>query len=51
MSGHYYFVEKLKTVEKQLCKLNSFYGKVSLALKLQILNQVFEIEALKVRVP
>ena len=33
MSGHYYFVEKLKIVEKQLCKLNCTYGKVSHALK------------------
>ena len=30
---HYYFVEKLKIVEKQLCKLNCSYGKVSHALK------------------
>ena len=28
-SGHYYFVKKLKIVEKQLCKLNCSYGKVS----------------------
>ena len=35
-SEHYYFVEKLKIVEKQLCKLNCSYGKVSYALiKLQ----------------
>ena len=27
--GHYYFVKKLKIVEKQLCKLNCSYGKVS----------------------
>ena len=27
-SRHYYFVEKLKIVEKQLCKLNCSYGKV-----------------------
>ena len=33
MSGHYYFVEKLKIVEKRLCKLNCSYGKVSHALK------------------
>ena len=33
MSGHYYFVEKLKIVEKQLCKLNCSYGKVSHAFK------------------
>ena len=32
-SRHYYFVEKLKIVEKQLCKLNCSYGKVSHALK------------------
>ena len=31
-SGHYYFVEKLKIVEKKLCKLNCSYGKVSHAL-------------------
>ena len=31
-SGHYYFVEQLKIVEKQLCKLNCSYGKVSHAL-------------------
>ena len=28
-SRHYYFFEKLKIVEKQLCKLNGSYGKVS----------------------
>ena len=28
LSGHYYFVEKLKIVEKQLSKLNCSYGKV-----------------------
>ena len=32
MSGHYYFVEKLKIMEKQLCKLYCSYGKVSHAL-------------------
>ena len=31
--GYYYFVEKLKIVEKQLCKLNCSYGKVSHVLK------------------
>ena len=37
--AHYYFVEKLKIVEKQLCKLHCSYGKVSHALnfKIQIL--------------
>ena len=33
MSGHYYLVEKLKIVEKQLRELNCSYGKVSHALK------------------
>ena len=33
MSGHYYFVEKLKIVEKNLCKINCFYGEVSHILK------------------
>ena len=33
-SGHYYFVEKLKIVEKQLCKLNCSYGRLSHALKI-----------------
>ena len=28
-SRHYYFFEKLKIVEKQPCKLNCSYGKVS----------------------
>ena len=28
-SRHYYFFEKLKIVEKQLCKLNYSYGKIS----------------------
>ena len=28
-SRHYYFFEKLKIVEKQLCKLNCSYGKIS----------------------
>ena len=32
-SGQYYFVKKLKIVEKQLCKLNCSYGKVSHTLK------------------
>ena len=32
-SRHYYFFEKLKIVEKQLCKLNCSYGKVSHTLK------------------
>ena len=31
-SRYYYFVEKLKIVEKKLCKLNCSYGKVSHAL-------------------
>ena len=31
-SRHYYFFEKLKIVEKQLCKLNCSYGKVSHAI-------------------
>ena len=30
---HYYFFEKFKIVENQLCKLNCSYGKVSHALK------------------
>ena len=29
MSQHYYFVGKLKIVEKNLWKINCFYGKVS----------------------
>ena len=33
-SRHYYFVEKLKIVEEQLCKLNTSYGKLSHTLKL-----------------
>ena len=32
-SGHYYFFEKLKIVEKNLCKLNCSDGKVSHTLK------------------
>ena len=32
-SGHYYFFEKLKIVEKQLCKLKYSYGTVLHALK------------------
>ena len=32
-SRHYYFFEKLKIVEKNLCKLNCSYGKVSHTLK------------------
>ena len=42
MSGNYYFVEKLKIVEKQLCKLNCSYGKVSHALK-GFQSEIFEI--------
>ena len=37
MSGHYYFVEKLKIVENQLYKLNCFYGKVLHALNISLL--------------
>ena len=33
-SRHYYFFEKLKIVEKQLCKLNCSYDKVSHTLKI-----------------
>ena len=33
-SRHYYFFLKLKIVEKQLCKLNCSYGKVSHTLKI-----------------
>ena len=33
-SRHYYFFEKLKIVEKTLCKLNCSYGEVSHTLKL-----------------
>ena len=32
-SRHYYFFEKLKIVEKQLCKLSCSYNKVSQTLK------------------
>ena len=39
MSGHYYFLEKLKIMEKNLCKLNFFDGKVSHALK--IITKIF----------
>ena len=35
-SRHYYFFEKLKIVEKQLCKLNCSYGKVSHTLNADI---------------
>ena len=41
MPGHYYFVEKLKIVEKQLCKLNCSYGKVSHALKVIFGRKIF----------
>ena len=36
-SRHYYFFEKLKIVEKQLCKLSCSYGKVS-----HTLNRIFK---------
>ena len=36
MSPHYYFFEKLKIVEKQLCKLNCSYGNVSHTLNLTL---------------
>ena len=39
-SRHYYFVEKLKIVEKQLCKLNCSYGKVSHVLKSESLIKI-----------
>ena len=45
MSQHYYFFEKLKIVEKQLCKLNCSYGKVSQTLKAEI----FHFEILNIR--
>ena len=32
-NSDYYFFEKLKIVEKQVCKLNCSYGKVSQTLK------------------
>ena len=35
-SRHYYLFEKLKIVEKQLCKLNFSYGKVSHTLKIEV---------------
>ena len=34
-SGHDIFFEKLKIVEKELRKRNSFYGKVSLTLNIE----------------
>ena len=39
--GHYYFVEKLKIVEKNLCKLNCSYGKVSHTLK-DLMNTIYQ---------
>ena len=33
-SRHYYLKKKIKIVEKQLCKQNCSYGKVSHALKI-----------------
>ena len=42
LSPHYYFLEKLKIREKQLCKLNCSYGKVSHALKLKT-NVFFKV--------
>ena len=40
-SRHYYFVEKFKIMERNLCKLNYSYGKVSHTLKDNIsLNQI-----------
>ena len=50
MSRHYYFFEKLNIVEKQLCKLNCSYGKVSHTLNIQfdtylkIIDKQFEIQ-------
>ena len=37
-SWHYYFYEKLKIVEKILCKLNCSYGKVSHTLKVRLID-------------
>ena len=45
MSGHYYFVEKLKIVVKQPYKLN-YYGKVSHTLKVLDLEIRTEFEIL-----
>ena len=42
MSGHYYFIEKLKIVEKKLCKPNCSYGKISHTLNSNFL--FFEIQ-------
>ena len=41
-SRHYYFFEKLKIVEKQLCKLNCSYGKVSTTLSILKVEKTFE---------
>ena len=41
-SRHYYFFEKLKIVEKQLCKLNCSYGKVSPAIKRAKIGQIWQ---------
>ena len=40
---HYYFFEKLKIVEKKLCKLNCSYGKVSHTLKGSLLFRALKI--------
>ena len=41
----YYFFEKLKIVEKQPCKLNCSYGKVSHTLKLsRVNNEILKIK-------
>ena len=47
-SRHYYFFEKLKIVEKQLCKLNCSYGKVSY-IPLRVCDRVCDlVEKLKI---
>ena len=44
-SQHYCFVQNLKIVEKQLCKLNCSYGKVPHTLKEIIcLNDLFDLK-------
>ena len=46
-SQNYYFVEKLKIVKKQLCKLNYSYGKVLYTLKTQLTKPEHEVRGPK----
>ena len=48
-SRHYYFFEKLKIVEKQICELNCSYGKVSHTLNVYAFSQQISLSTCAVQ--